>query len=151
MRGSLPWAFCTPAVVLEDNAAIGKEGVLIEWTKATLVKFWHFLKNVREAGNLGQVGLSFHVATARERGESWFSAEVIHEPTNSAHGELQVWSRPLSSIDYVKVYHKASNAMGLRNILDAWAYVYPDGQKSRVLKGSRLALVDERCRGILVS
>ncbi len=152
VRGSLPWTFCTPAVVLddsEDNAVIvGKEGALIQWTKTTLVKFWDFLKNVREAGHMGQVGISFQVATPRERGESWLSAEVIHEPTNSAHGEL---SLPLSSLDYVKVYHKASSAMGLRNILDAWAYVCPDGRKSRVLKGSRLALVDERCRGILVS
>lgn len=156
VRGILPWALCTQAVVLNDSeeiTSIGKEGALIQWTNASLIKFWDFLKDAREAGNLGQIGVSFHVAAARER-ESLLSADAINEHSgNSALGvsELQVWSRPLSSVDYIKIYHKGSNAMSLRNILDAWGHICPHGRKMRVLKGSRLALVDERCRGILVS
>lgn len=156
VRGILPWALCTQAVVLDDSeeiTAFGKEGALIQWTNASLIKFWDFLKDAREAGNLGQVGVSFHVATARER-ESLMPTDAINEQSgNSALGVsgLQVWSRPLSSVDYIKIYHKASNAMSLRNILDAWGQICPHGRKIRVLKGSRLALVDERCRGILVS
>lgn len=156
VRGILPWALCTQAVVLDDGeeiTAIGREGALIQWTKASLIKFWDFLKDAREAGQLGQVGVSFHVSTARER-EGLMSADVINAQSgNSALGviELQVWSRLLSSVDYIKIYHKASNAMSLRNILDAWGHICPNGRKIRVLKGSRLALVDERCRGILVS
>ncbi|KAF8635749.1 hypothetical protein AX15_000361 [Amanita polypyramis BW_CC] len=152
--GILPWSACTPAVVLdEDEDGVGKEGGWIQWTQAALTEFWAFLLGVRAAGKLGQVGISFHVVTARER-EASLSADTVNEQySNSTHGigELQVWSLPLSSADHFKVYHEANNAMSLRKVLDAWAYTFPSGQKIRVLKRSRLVLVDERCRGILVS
>ncbi|KAK2460833.1 hypothetical protein APHAL10511_007303 [Amanita phalloides] len=151
VRGILPWSACTRAVVLDDNEEdIGKEGSWIQWTKTALVEFWAFLVNVRATGKMGRIGVSFHLASVRERE---LSADTVNEQySNSTHGinELQVWSQPLSCADYVKVYHEASNAMCLRNILDAWAYECL-GRKIRVLKGSKLTLVDECCRGLLVS
>ncbi|KAF8639191.1 hypothetical protein AX17_001677 [Amanita inopinata Kibby_2008] len=155
VRGILPWSTCTPAVILEDNEdSLEKESSWIEWTKAALAEFWQFLLGVREAGRVGRLGFSFH--TRRERGSTASSsAEVVNEQYghSCAHGvrEMQVWSLPLSSADYVKVYHEASNAMSIRSVLDAWAYITPEGPKVRVLKGSRLVLVDERSRGVLIS
>jgi hypothetical protein len=61
-------------------------------------------------------------------------------------------------VDHVKLYHHAPNAMYLRNALHVWAYQADapiEGgekpEKIRLLKGARLALVDERSKGILIS
>lgn len=58
----------------------------------------------------------------------------------------------LLSLDHFKVYHDATNAMQIRNVLDAWSFK-PDSDapaaKIRVLKGAILALVDERSKGVL--
>ncbi|KIL66070.1 hypothetical protein M378DRAFT_10363 [Amanita muscaria Koide BX008] len=157
IRGILPWSACTPAVVLEDDEdSLGKEGNRIQWTKTALQSFWTFLLSARAGGQLGQVGISFHVANSRER-EASMSTDVIINEQYSGSGpgrgknELQVWNIPLSCADYVKVYHEANNAMALRNVLDAWAYRSPSGRKVRVLMGSKLALVDERSKGISFS
>ncbi|PFH51175.1 hypothetical protein AMATHDRAFT_3306 [Amanita thiersii Skay4041] len=155
VRGTLPWSLCTPAFILDDSEGdLRKEEGWIQWTKAALAEFWTFLLGVRSAGRVGQLGLSFHIArTGQQEGGTAATLSTDELPGSSSiqHGTVEVWSLPLCFADYVKIYHEANNAMSLRSVLDAWAYVTPGGQKIRVLKGTRLVLVDERSKGILIS
>lgn len=69
-----------------------------------------------------------------------------------------VYRAQLEATDYIKVYHNAPYSLSLRSVLDAYQYRprKADGSgtskigdlgKTRVLKGARLAFMDERSKG----
>lgn len=74
-----------------------------------------------------------------------------------------VYKAQLEAVDYIKVYHDVAYSLSLRNVLDAYRYGRPrpvvgDGDASmqgcpgnfRVLKGARLAFMDERSKAAFV-
>lgn len=72
-----------------------------------------------------------------------------------------VYKAGLNAADYIKVYHDLPYTLSLRSILDAYQYrpdnrgakdplVMSDAKKVRVLKGARLAFMDERSKAALL-
>ncbi|KAG6828196.1 hypothetical protein H0H92_008815 [Tricholoma furcatifolium] len=176
VRGNFYWEKCTGAVVLDSscgyNAGLDLQETIekhIVWTHASLQSFWAFLLEIKETGAAGGIGLSFHVT----RGPSIMSQSVQTLPKNLSpqtlpYTNIDVASNSqsihsaasprgvLSSVDHIKIYHEGSMSMHLRNILHMWSFSFPGGseqlpKKKRILKGSKLALVDERSTGILLS
>ncbi|KAF8062210.1 hypothetical protein FPV67DRAFT_261350 [Lyophyllum atratum] len=178
VRGGFPWDRCTPAIMLRSPHGIpaGPDPNIdgaIAWTHSSLQSFWAFLLQVREKRTAGVIGVSFHAsrdeAQISRLTQTPASAALEHgnqHATAGSHVTLNAATIPtalptdralLSSVDYIKVYHEAPNAMHLRNLFHLWSYVAscdsePQVQvKVRILKGARLALVDERSRGMLIS
>ncbi|KAF5384278.1 hypothetical protein D9615_003359 [Tricholomella constricta] len=177
IRGAFSWDRCTPAVMLDFSHAIPASsnpstGDPISWTHSSVKSFWAFLLHVRENGTAGAIGLSFHASRNGTRMSQVINtvsstlpgAEYQQDSAHSvATGAVSIATTAppprivLSNVDHVKVYHDASIAMHLRNILHLWSYAVPTEIQSqaltkiRVLKGAKLVLVDERSRGILIS
>lgn len=133
VRGSLPWADCTAASVLDpehasDHTPDEGHSRQIIWTPDALRQFWEFLLQLREGGALGSVALSFHAAS------------TVCQESAPGTAAVDVETRPLLATDYVKVYHSVRYALRLRHVLYAWRF---EGVE-RVLKGARLVLVDSR-------
>ncbi|KAF7342046.1 hypothetical protein MVEN_01791900 [Mycena venus] len=168
VRGSLPWQHATSAVVLLDSTdtpepADPNAHEEIVWTAAALGSFWSFLLLLRDKSTVGPLGLSFHVSqnvtsnlqpTYPEL--SGMGAQPLTQNTEAAAStmsSLRPVAIPLTFIDHIKVYHDAAQSMQLRNLLDAWAFENGEAGTSRIrlLKGSRLVLLDERAKGIFVS
>ncbi|KAL4067405.1 hypothetical protein V8B97DRAFT_913968 [Scleroderma yunnanense] len=71
--------------------------------------------------------------------------------------EPYVYRAQLEALDYIKIYHNVPYSLSLRSVLDAYQYqpgdtdtsgalTIGDPGKSRVLKGARLAFMDERSK-----
>ncbi|KAJ7165041.1 hypothetical protein C8R46DRAFT_1097996 [Mycena filopes] len=170
VRGHLPWQHASSAVVLLDPTALpvppdpGTNNE-IAWTTASLRALWSFLRLLRDKGAGGPLGLSFHVSpyvspsnTSNSSQPSYpeMGAQPIH-PTytqdtgaaTSIVSSTRFPANPLTFMDHIKVYHDAANSMQVRNLLDAWPFE-AGGAKIRVIKTSRLVLIDERSKGIVV-
>ncbi|KAF8208387.1 hypothetical protein K438DRAFT_1961879 [Mycena galopus ATCC 62051] len=163
VRGSLPWRHATSAVVLLDSndppEPIDSNTHEIAWTIDALRSFWSFLLLLRNKSNVGPLGLSFNVsqdvasnsqATYTEL--SGMGAQPLIpdiEAAASTVSSLRPVALPVTFVDHIKVYHDAVCSMQLRNLLDAWAFELGE-HKIRLLKGSRLVLLDERAKGVLV-
>lgn len=177
IRGSIPWDDCTPAIILEASHTLPfpsqNSGDPITWTHASLASFWAFLLNLRSTCNVGPLGVSFHASRPLlPQGGSAISSVfgLGNQAAFESRAPGTVNSRsntstptsdsrpPLAGVDFVKIYHEAPTAMYVRNALHVWSYqpeaATEDGEtpgKIRLLKGARLALVDERSKGILIS
>lgn len=177
IRGNLPWDDCTPAIILASSHKLPcpsqKTSDPITWTHASLASFWAFLLNLRATCNVGPIGVSFHASRPPlpQVGSSHNTVSSVLGLGNQAAFESRATTTPrstatptpssrppLSSVDHVKIYHKAPTAMYLRNALHVWAYQAEASiehgempEKIRLLKGARLVLVDERSKGILIS
>lgn len=124
----------------------------------------------------GPLSLSFRASprsdpTGSQRASETSTASVYLPAHRETEGTLSDPSSPLpipsasksrlADIDYVKVYCDAPRAMLLRRMLREWAY--EEGGHAgdstrrdpmevvRILEFARLALVDERGEGVLVS
>ena len=181
IRGALPWKECTSAVMLDSSTLVPfrtdplKPDHPIKWTHPSLHSFWTFLLSLKATHNVGALGLSFHAA--RPPAPTSQAASTLN-PTSLGGGRQAITEsnttsgqptsagtamQPprarlvLSNVDYIKVYHEAQYAMYVRNALHIWSYAIQSASEStkpdkvRVLKGARLALVDERSKGILIS
>ena len=150
IRGILPWDNATSAEFLDnedipapstDSSGSGR----LLWTQTSLRKFWDLLLELRKNQALGLLGISFHVA---RQSKQQSIASMLSLPS-------QPPSLGLSVVDYIKVYHDAPNTLLVRNVLDIWQYVYQteDGQtkKIRMLKGSKLVLLDAVSRAVQLS
>ncbi|KAJ6588536.1 hypothetical protein B0H19DRAFT_1099889 [Mycena capillaripes] len=168
VRGSLPWCHATAAVVLLESSDAPEPPDpnthgQIAWTVAALGSFWSFLTLIRDKGIVGPLGLSFHVSQNVSSDSqptypelSGMGAQPLTPDIGTAASIVSSSRQvvlPLNLIDHIKVYHDATISMQLRNLLDAWAFEYGESgtPKIRLLKGSRLVLLDERMKGILVS
>ena len=153
VRGVLPWRECSSAVVLSSSPSEGSDPLPpfsdnheIAWTHPSLLGFWSFLLAVRDANTLGPLALSFHTASSPD-------PDCVVANGSSPSSLLEV--------DHVKIYHDSACAMLIRNVLDAWAYptghpndmgsdVEPGPRKIRVLKGTKLVLLDDRSKAIVI-
>ncbi|KAJ6481781.1 hypothetical protein C8R45DRAFT_311970 [Mycena sanguinolenta] len=166
VRGSLPWRHATSAVVLLDSNDSPEPPdpnthEEIAWTADALSSFWSFLLLLRGKSTVGPLGLSFHVAPDLGSSQPTYTElsgmgaqpltlqtpDIKEAPSTVSSFRLAVF--PVTFVDHIKVYHDAACSMQLRNLLDAWAFQFGEG-KIRILKGSRLVLLDERAKGILV-
>ncbi|PPQ92554.1 hypothetical protein CVT25_010390 [Psilocybe cyanescens] len=157
LRGSVPWSDCTSGEVLDTVAMASpvQPGIKdqISWTQDAIVEFWYYLLQLRKGGSLGRLAVSFHASKGHKH---------VPEASNLAIGNSKVTGtsnvrhspRNLSAVDFIKVYQDALDAPFVRNAIDVFRYqcAQENGitQQIRVLKGSRLALVDEFSQGILV-
>ncbi|TFK31427.1 hypothetical protein BDQ12DRAFT_729574 [Crucibulum laeve] len=204
----------------------------IIWTPDAVLQFWNFLLKLRKAESLGALGVSFHAARSspsasssstssygmydlvqNQLGVEYLESATLLSESDKRDREggeegkepLEPVRYPLSSIDHIKIYQCAKNAMYIRNALDLWRYVHeplphlpweldataaaPSSStptplsstsaatatkdikgkqkesnaaqnsekgktqqiKVRLLKGTRLVLLDERSKGILIS
>jgi hypothetical protein len=185
VRGSFPWEGSTSAVILDASFSMPvppnpNTGDPIMWTHASLASFWSYLIHLQNSCCISAIGLSFHASdstspftssdpqsTSRNNTFSLMSGignqAGLESQITSEQGSIITPSPPfpvaLSSVDHIKVYHEASNAMQVRGALFAW--LYPPlsleqkdanwSQSVRVLKGASLVLVDERSRGVLIA
>jgi hypothetical protein len=134
----------------------------IAWTAAALASLWSFLLLLRDKSPVGPLGLSFNVSSNIASDSQSTYSEISGmgaQPLtfdNGAAASMVSSARPvpipLTFIDHIKIYHDAAYSMQLRNLLDAWSFETgkAGAPKIRVLKGSRLVLLDERSKGIVV-
>lgn len=136
----------------------------ITWTTPALASFWNFLLSVRDRNTVGPVGLSFHVSPYFSSNSqltytelSGMGAQPLSQDPAAAAGasysmafSARRLNVPLTLVDHIKVYHNAADSMRFRSILDAWRFEM-GGNKIRLLRGARFALLDERSKGVLVS
>lgn len=158
-----------PSGTSPDDALSGQ----IVWTQSALREFWDFLLKLREGGILGPIALSFHAApTPRQEsvpvtsgtpaiaaGHAVETPSLVSEhASSSSTGSHAAPAAPLLGTDHLKVYHGARYAMRLRHVLYAWTFEARPPEKAegvsavarvRVLKGARLALLDERAKAML--
>ena len=164
IRSTLPWENSTSGIFLDASHIVPIPSSpfvndQISWTQGSILKFWEFLLCLRKVGKLGPLGISFNCSSPT-RLSSPASTDVDHQ----IHPDLlfnvtttdtlpQETRSGLSMVDYIKVNHDASCRLHVRSALDAWSYDTDDGsvKNIRLLKGSRLVLVDARSRGIQIS
>ncbi|KAJ7031572.1 hypothetical protein C8F04DRAFT_1109799 [Mycena alexandri] len=170
VRGTLPWWHATSAVVLLDPNALPEPPdpnthEEIVWTTGALASFWSFLRLIRDKNTGGSLGLSFnvahHVSSSNNSQPSYtelsgmgaqpqpFYTQDTGGASSVVSSVRQLAATPLTFLDHIKVYHDAVNSMQVRNLLDAWAFE-AGGDKIRLIKTSRLVLLDERSKGIIV-
>ncbi|KAJ6511441.1 hypothetical protein C8R47DRAFT_1003132 [Mycena vitilis] len=163
VRGSLPWRHATSAVVLSDSSDLPQPPdpdthEEIAWTTPALSSLWEFLIMLRDRSVVGPLGLSFHVSPHVSSNSQPTYSEMSGMGAQPFTPDFRaavsmVSSRqvviPLTFIDHIKVYHDAAISMQLRALLDAWAFELGE-LKIRLLKDSRLVLLDERSKGIIV-
>ncbi|TRM66896.1 hypothetical protein BD626DRAFT_166024 [Schizophyllum amplum] len=148
IRGRLPWAACSSAVILGDGVnsisdipslpSTSEEEII--WTPGSVQQFWKFLVYFRQKGRLGPIGLSFQVAPEAPSGSS-----SLKSPDETPKTDIL-------SVDLVKIHHDGELSMFVRNILQLWAYrSHEDEPGVRVLRGARLVLTDHRGKALLVS
>lgn len=193
LRGSPPWEMCTPALILASSFAqdagkpevfpsgpvqniIGSEVLQataeISWTHNAILDFWNFLLELRDAGALGPIALSFHASPGENHSLDSRKAPECPSPVVGSDPLIET---TLSSLDHFRICHVARYAMQIRNVLDAWSFIpspkvvtgplsvhdtmthqytatdSPNtAAKIRMLKGARLVLLDEQSRGVLM-
>ncbi|KAF9450792.1 hypothetical protein P691DRAFT_725331 [Macrolepiota fuliginosa MF-IS2] len=156
IRGSLPWSESTSGMLLDSSydtpISPTTQTNEIIWTHKAVSKFWAFLLEIRTAGNLGPIGLSFHPASPPYGSEK--SVRISKTLATERHTGLSrsstSGSAPLvTTMDYIKIYHDWAKTLYLRRILDAWSFEIGES-KIRVLLGAKLVLLDDRSRGVMV-
>jgi len=171
--GALPWEVCTPATVIRPPLTptpslypsspalnyIGKPAE-ITWTRTSLLAFWTFLLQTREARKLGHISLSFHPCSRVPHCTSPdISLDLRSQRTDGR--------KSLLSTDHFKIYCDVEFALYVRSVLDAWfldwhqimSYEDTAGyrmeaikpKKVRPLEGAKLAFVDEGSQGLFIS
>jgi hypothetical protein len=160
IRGTLPWP-CTSAALLDDLSTVsldeshtltssssnpraqvpsltsGSNNTLF-WTASALRDFWEYLRRMRDKKQLGPLSISFCL---RENKKKLTEGDLVN-------------------IDCFKLYADAGLAMHVRQALHIWIFSLTtsapmsnyrsDERKIRLLKGSRLMLVDELNKAVLV-
>jgi hypothetical protein len=179
VRGSFSWQGSTAAEILDASFSMPlpanpNTGDPLTWTHQSLAAFWSYLIHLRDTRCVGPLGLSFHASDTtssiwspaprssntfstianQAALETWFPSEqasIIPSFPPPSHV-------PLSSVDHIKVYHEAPNAMYVRAALFAWLYPpllpqqkHVDRSSVRIFEGASLVLVDECSRGILIA
>lgn len=145
VSGTTAWAQSTAAVLSDDgfDGPRNSEGLHshITWSAAVVRKFWKDLLEMRNAGRIGPIALSYNIP-------------------NADNCRRDGSSLGLSSCTYIKLYHNARYSLCIRRVLDSWKTSVPtkgnDGpldsasaskvkksEKVRPLLGAKLVLLDE--------
>jgi len=147
VRGQLPWSGSSSAVLLDSpqdppappNTQINE----FTWTTSSVKKFWEFLIGIREARNIGPLGISFHAAPSFDR-SSRATRNVTTNATDAGLCEIS-----MSTVDHFKIYHDWPRSSQLRNVLHAWSFE-SEGYRCRLFVGARLVLLDNKSRGVMI-
>ncbi|KAF8153183.1 hypothetical protein B0H34DRAFT_800418 [Crassisporium funariophilum] len=164
VRGTLPWQNTTSGGFLETSNTIPRPpqpGIddQISWTHTSLLKFWDFLLDLRKAGSLGALGVSFHGTENHKPSTTATNHDYPVTPDRFNTAETAIYQQAIpisiSMVDYIKIYHEASRRLYVRSALDAWAFeaTCPNDKQSkiRLFKGARLVLLDASSKGIHIS
>ncbi|KAF8516055.1 hypothetical protein JB92DRAFT_2912213 [Gautieria morchelliformis] len=153
----------------------------IQWTPAAVTQFWTFLLRQRSMNNFGPISLGYMFSSPsvqknqsknlnarwdnrsdhkRGKGKNKQIQNKKLIQTDSADSnetaQVMVW-------EYIKIYHDAQYAMKLRSLLDSFRWEDDIGwekgriisdalpRQYRVLKATRLVLVDETGEAILLA
>lgn len=150
VRGQLPWSESSSAVLLDSprdppappNTQLNE----FTWTTSAVSKFWKFLVGIREAGNLGSLGISFHAVLSPDRS----SRAVKNVTTDTVDAGLHKVSLvSISSVDHFKIYHDWPRSSQLRNIFHAWSFESEE-YRIRLFVGAKLVLLDNKSRGVMI-
>lgn len=130
----------TPEVVIPNGPSESVKE--ITWTQGSLTQFWEFLRELREVGAVGELGLSFHAAPRpsststsndilllttnndQDQSASSSSHPARDSITNLAVPSMVRKPNSLWAVDHVKVHHDARYSKRVRNALCAWRYEY---------------------------
>ncbi|KAI0092970.1 hypothetical protein BDY19DRAFT_883104 [Irpex rosettiformis] len=166
---SQPNTALLPSGPLSNDAHQDSPGS-ITWTPDALRSFWNFLIAVREAGNTGPIALSFHCTNPYIPSASSTTGRAFGQNRSTVPGsngksstgkrstsELKSKSASLRDLDYFKVYVDAPYVSKMRDVLHVWRYEYllptqlgGEVTRTRLLRGAKFVLVDERNKGVLV-
>ncbi|KAK7028152.1 hypothetical protein VNI00_014967 [Paramarasmius palmivorus] len=168
VRGVLPWDAATSAVVLDPDispqtplprGSLPSEPIV--WTHTALLSFWNYLVSFRQKARFGALGLSFMTPESRRLPSLNanlhldLSDDDSEEVARLLERNREVQNRdqhPLTSLDYIKVYHNAEVSMHVRNGIDVFRFKpSSSNQKIKLMEGARLVLVDELSNGVLIS
>ena len=165
-------------ITIRDGHLSASNDSDIVWTYNSFRQFWTFLRSCLESpGSVtGPLSLSFRASprsdpTGSQRAPETSTTSVYlpaHRETGRTPSDpsspLPIPSASknrLANIDYVKIYCDAPRAMLVRRMLREWAYeegghgrdsTWRDPMEAvRILEFARLALVDERGEGVLIS
>ena len=175
-RGSSPWDGGTGASVLTNigpdipsadgytpRGPSGNISPEIVWTHDSLIEFWKFLQSVRTSENHGSIGLAFHLASSPS---PFLDSEAQHSHAMGSHklttvsasvcnlanepsNALSSHPLPLNTVDHFRVFHDALYTHSIRNVLHLWSFRIGE-TKIRMLKGAKLALLDEISNGVML-
>jgi len=149
VRGQLPWSESSPAVLLDSPqdppAPPNTQMNEFTWTTSSVRKFWEFLIGIREARNIGSIGISFHAAPSSPPERSGQETRNV-TPNATDTGLCEV---SMSSVDHFKIYHDWPWSFRLRNVLHAWSFE-SEGNKYRLFVGAKLVLLDNKSRGVMI-
>ncbi|KXN84015.1 hypothetical protein AN958_00574 [Leucoagaricus sp. SymC.cos] len=161
IRGKPAWIESTSAVLIESTS---EHPVLlptppnsqkneITWTTTSVSRFWNFLVRIREAGNLGPIGLAFHAVPSPSLADKWSRLSRTGN-TNAVDSSISGTSTfsflsSIASIDYIKIYHDWPRTYHLRSLLDAWSFESGE-HKIRLLVGAKFVLLDEKSNGVMI-
>ena len=151
VRGQLPWPESSSAVLLDSPqdppAPSNTQMNEFTWTTSSVRKFWEFLIGIREARNIGSLGISFHAAPSSSPFPERSSRATRNVTTNTTDiGLCEVY---MSSVDHFKIYHDWPRSSQLRNVLHAWSFE-SKGNKYRLFVGAKLVLLDNKSRGVMI-
>ena len=62
VRGRPPWGATPAAMLAGPSSQVTCDDHTLAWTTDTLRDFWGFLKDLKDAGNLGPLSVAFHCA-----------------------------------------------------------------------------------------
>ncbi|KAF5348886.1 hypothetical protein D9756_009799 [Leucocoprinus leucothites] len=146
IRGKLLWPESTSGVLLDPVQDLPASPTItqtneIAWTTAAIIKFWEFLIGLRDAGNLGPLGLSFHTVPSPFVEKSIRVSMTI--PTDAADtsvsgGSASSSSVSISSVDHFKIYHDWPRSLQLRHIFHAWSFEAGEHKPINVIPDSGL-------------
>jgi len=151
VRGQLPWSESSSAVLLDSPqdppAPPNTQMNEFTWTTSSVRKFWEFLIGIREARNIGSLGISFHAARSLSSSPERSSRATRNVTTNTTDADLCEVS--ISSVGHFKIYHDWPRSSQLRNVLHAWSFE-SEGCKYRLFVGAKLVLLDNKSRGVMI-
>ncbi|KAF8574036.1 hypothetical protein K439DRAFT_1665589 [Ramaria rubella] len=140
----------------------------IQWTSIAISQFWTFLLRLRETNNFGPIALAYLFSSPpRWRRRETRGKTSTNKPENAKVRQTKKYNSGEEERDeaeatweYIKIYHDSQYAMKLRSLLDCFRWEdsereRPAGKKPslhyRVLKATRLVLVDETGDAVLVA
>jgi hypothetical protein len=124
----------------------------IAWTPEAVLQLWGFLLDLRTAGQLGPLSLSYQPAFQGTTESTRTSRTLLtdsHIQTHTSNSYYSTSSVSISAVDHIRVYHDGPKCLGLRTVLDAWKF-QNQGRGIRLLVGAKLVLLDEKSRGIMI-
>lgn len=149
IRGKLPWKGYSSGLLVddsEDSISLLEKSSDVMWTRTSLLAFWQLLLDLRAAGTMGAIGISFHPGQSGQR-----TGSMVNNPQSTVSYLTKGvgTQHALRTIDYIKVYHDYQRRLFLRRFLADWTC--PGFPARVVLRDACLILLDDISQPILLS